>query len=120
MVRAVNARADAGNFFADDQPEVLETLRHFNQVFAILDDRDAEWTRFTLNWAEHEGRLGEAAPEVLATRELTDEQIQALIDERSQAKRSRNFARADQIRNDLAAKGIILEDSKDGVRWKRR
>ena len=120
MVRAVNARADAGNFFADDQTEVLETLRHFNQVFAILDDRDAEWTRFTLDWSEREGRLGEAAPEVLATRELSDEQIRTLVEERSQAKRSRNFARADQIRNDLAAKGIILEDSKEGVRWKRR
>ena len=120
MVRAVNARADSGHFYAEDQAEVLETLRQFNQVFAVLDDHDAEWTRFTLDWAEREGRLGEAAPEVLATRELSDEQIQALVDERTQAKRTRNFARADQIRNDLAAKGVLLEDSKDGVRWKRR
>lgn len=89
-------------------------------MFAILEDRDAEWTRFTLDWAEREGRLGEAAPEVLASREFSDEHIQDLIEKRNQAKRRRDFATADQIRNDLAAKGIVLEDSKDGVRWKRK
>ncbi len=120
MVRAVNACADAGAFFAGDQQAVLETLREFDQVFAVLDDHDDQWTRFTLQWAESEGRLKDAAPEVLARLELSDEQIQALVDERTQAKRTRNFARADQIRNDLAAKGILLEDSKDGVRWKRK
>jgi cysteinyl-tRNA synthetase len=120
MVRFVNARADAGRFYASDQPEVLDTLRQFDRIFAVLDDHDAEWTRFTLTWAEREGRLGEATPEVRARLELSDEQIQALVDERQQAKRTRNFARADAIRNELAAKGVILEDSKDGVRWKRR
>jgi cysteinyl-tRNA synthetase len=40
--------------------------------------------------------------------------------ERINAKNTRTFARADAIRNDLAAKGILLEDSKDGVRWKRK
>lgn len=120
MVRIVNARADAAQFFAEDKPEVLETLRYFDQVFAILDDRDAEWTRFTLDWAEREGRLGEAVPEVLAARETSDQDIEELIEKRNQAKRRRDFATADQIRKDLSAKGILLEDSKDGVRWKRR
>ncbi len=46
--------------------------------------------------------------------------IQALVDKRTQAKRSRNFAMADQLSNELAEKGILLEDSKDGVRWKRK
>ena len=36
------------------------------------------------------------------------------------AKKQRNFARAEQIRNELAEKGIVIEDSKDGVRWKRK
>jgi cysteinyl-tRNA synthetase len=95
-------------------------LRHFDRVFAVLDDHDAEWTRFTLEWAEGEGRLKDAAPELRAARDLTDQQIQTLVDERTQAKRRRDFARADAIRNELAAKGVILEDSKDGVRWKRK
>ncbi len=120
MVRFVNARADAGQFFANDTVEVMDALDTFDRVFAVLDDHDEQWTRFTLQWAEREGRLDEAAPEVRAGLELTDEQIQALIDERTRSKRARNFTRADQIRNELAAKGIVVEDSKDGVRWKRK
>ena len=45
--------------------------------------------------------------------------IQALIDERNAAKSARDFARADAIRNELAAEGIVLEDTAQGVRWKR-
>jgi cysteinyl-tRNA synthetase len=51
---------------------------------------------------------------------MLDEEIQALIDERQEARRRRDFARADEIRQQLAAQGITLEDTKDGVRWKRR
>ncbi|MFP5226908.1 MAG: cysteine--tRNA ligase [Acidobacteriota bacterium] len=120
MVRAVNARADAGQFFASDQAAVLETLREFDQVFAVLEDHDAEWTKFTLDWAEREGKLDKAAPELLATRGVTDEKIQALVEERDQAKRKRDFKRADALRNELAGMGILLEDSKEGTRWKRK
>jgi len=120
MVRFVNARADAGRFFESDRAEVLDALREFDRVFAVLDDHDAEWTRFTLDWAEREGKLDQAAPEVLATRGVTDERIQTLVAERDQAKRTRNFARADALRNELAGMGILLEDSKDGTRWKRK
>ncbi|MDR6672667.1 cysteine--tRNA ligase [Xanthomonas sp. 1678] len=48
-----------------------------------------------------------------------DARIQALIDERSAAKKSRDFARADAIRQQLAAEGVVLEDTAQGVRWKR-
>jgi cysteinyl-tRNA synthetase len=120
MVRAVNARADAGKFFASDQAAVLDVLREFDQVFAVLEDHDAEWTKFTLEWAEREGKLDKAAPELLATRGVTDEKIQALVEERDQAKRRRDFKRADAIRSELSAMGILLEDSKDGTRWKRK
>jgi cysteinyl-tRNA synthetase len=48
-----------------------------------------------------------------------DARIQALIDERNAAKKSRDFARADAIRDQLAAEGILLEDTPQGVRWKR-
>src|ERR1035438_4986373 len=113
MVRFVNARGDAGQFFASDQAEVLDALAQFDRVFAVLEDHDAEWTRFTLDWAEREGKLDQAAPEVLATRGVTDTQIQTLVEERDQAKRRRDFKRADTIRNQLGGMGILLEDSKD-------
>lgn len=53
-------------------------------------------------------------------REMLDSEIQSLIDERQEARRRRDFRRADEIRDELASRGIILEDTKDGVRWKRR
>ncbi|WP_096202380.1 cysteine--tRNA ligase [Bacillus sp. FJAT-45350] len=51
--------------------------------------------------------------------ELLDEEIDALIEERNEARKERNFARADQIRDELKEQGIILEDTPQGVRWKR-
>lgn len=51
--------------------------------------------------------------------EMLDEEIEALIAERQAARKERNFARADEIRNLLLEKGIILEDTRAGVRWKR-
>jgi cysteinyl-tRNA synthetase len=51
---------------------------------------------------------------------LADHRIDELVSERTAAKKARDFARADQIRGDLAAQGVILEDTKEGVRWKRQ
>ncbi len=52
--------------------------------------------------------------------EMLDSEIQSLIDERQEARRRRDFGRSDEIRDELAGRGIILEDTKDGVRWKRK
>ncbi len=51
--------------------------------------------------------------------ELLDADIEKLIEERQQARKDKNFARADEIRNSLLEQGIILEDTREGVRWKR-
>ncbi|MCI8596996.1 MAG: cysteine--tRNA ligase [Lachnospiraceae bacterium] len=51
--------------------------------------------------------------------ELLDADIEALIEERQQARKAKNFARADEIRNTLLEKGIMLEDTREGVKWKR-
>jgi cysteinyl-tRNA synthetase len=122
VLRAVNAAADQNKLTRADADATLALLAKFDSIFSVLEDRDADLTRKALAWAEAEGRLNEADPEVIAkfgNEGLTDQQIEALIAERTQAKRQRNFARADAIRNELLTKGIILEDSKDGVRWKR-
>jgi cysteinyl-tRNA synthetase len=51
---------------------------------------------------------------------LLDSEIDALIEERTEARKARNFARSDEIRDLLAAKGIVLEDTPQGVRWRRK
>jgi cysteinyl-tRNA synthetase len=120
MVRTANSAADAGTLGEDNAAEILRVLTTFDDVFAVLVDRDAELTRAALKWAEADGRMGEASPELVAKMGLGDEEIEALVAERTQAKKTRNFARADAIRAELLAKGVVLEDSKDGVRWKRK
>jgi cysteinyl-tRNA synthetase len=120
MVRAANSAADAGTLGGENAAEVLRVLMLFDEVFAVLEDRDEELTRAALKWAEAEGRIGDAAPELVAKLALSDEAIEALVAERTEAKKARNFARADAIRVELAAKGVAIEDSKDGVRWKRK
>ena len=120
LVRVVNSAADSGTLTKGDVDEVLKVMDLFDGVFAVLKDNDAEVTRAALKWAEAEGRIGEASPDLIANLSLSDAEIDALVAERTQAKKTRNFARADAIRNELLAKGILIEDSKDGVRWRRK
>ena len=120
LLRASNTAMDQGQFFAADRDAVLQVLADFDAVFDVIEDRDQEATRRAIAWAEQEGRKEEIAPELLASQSLSDEAVEALVAERTKAKKMRNFGRADQIRNELADKGVILEDSKDGVRWKRK
>ena len=51
---------------------------------------------------------------------ITDGEVESLIAARGEARKSRDFARADAIRQQLLDEGIVLEDTKDGVRWKRK
>jgi cysteinyl-tRNA synthetase len=64
--------------------------------------------------------MADVAPELLASASIGDDEVNALVAERDVAKKRRDFARADQIRKQLAEKGILIEDSKDGARWKRK
>jgi len=120
LVRTANTALDRGELKAGDRDAILAVLGSFDAVFDVMEDRDAEQTSKALAWAEQEGRTADVAPELLARQGLTDDAIDALVAERTAAKRQRNFARADQIRNELAEKGVVIEDSKDGVRWKRK
>ncbi len=120
LVRAGNTAADQGTLLAGNARAILDVLARFDHVFAVLDDKDAQITRAALEWAEREGRLNEADPALIATLSLSDEQIDRLVAERTEAKRTRNFARADAIRKDLLEQGILIEDLKEGARWKRK
>ena len=120
LVRTANSAADAGTLLSGNVAEILDVLTLFDGVFAVLVDNDAAITRAAIAWAEREDRMDEVAPELVTRLAFSDADIDALVAERTQAKKTRNFARADAIRNDLLAKGIVIEDSKDGVRWKRK
>jgi len=120
LIRAANTAIDKGELLAADRDAILAVLASFDAVFDVIEDHDAEPTRLALEWAAQAGRMADVTPELLARQSLTDEAIDALVAERTLAKRQRNFARADRIRNELAEKGIVIEDSKDGVRWKRK
>jgi cysteinyl-tRNA synthetase len=123
MVRDVNAAADAGEVRKEDVPVLLKVLERFDEIFAVLKDDDATKIRATLEWAKKEGLEDKISPEtaeLAKAASLSDEEIENLVSEHSQARKSRDFARSDAIRAQLAENGVILENTKDGVRWKRK
>ena len=94
-VRDTNTAMDEGAFRAGNVAEALAFLDLFDSVFDVL---------------KPSARAGG----------LSDSEIGALIAERTAAKKSRNFGRADEIRKQLADHNVVLEDTKEGVRWKRQ
>jgi cysteinyl-tRNA synthetase len=118
MAREVNTAADRGEFKSGDTQPLLQVLAEFDSIFAVLEDHDAEKTRRAVDWAQQEGL--EVDPSLLVGNELSDADVDRLLAERAEAKRSRDFSRADAIRQELTEKGILVEDSKDGTRWKRK
>jgi cysteinyl-tRNA synthetase len=105
-VREVNTALDTGEFQEENRWDAARVLEVFDSIFDVL-KRSAPGQSST----ERNG-TGEVAP--------SDIDIDELITQRTQAKKSRDFSRADEIRKSLQEKGIILEDTKEGVRWKRK
>jgi len=123
LVRDVNAALDNSQVKQDDVAKILQTLEQFDQIFAVLNDDDAGKVRAIVEWAEADGKadkISPAAAELAKAASLSDAEVEMLVAEHSQARASRNFARSDAVRNQLAENGIILENTKDGVRWKRK
>jgi cysteinyl-tRNA synthetase len=98
LVRALNAAIDEGRLGRDDVPVVKSAFEDFDRVLGVLSLRQAE----------------DAHPPV------DPPEIERLIEDRKAARQRRDFREADRIREDLAARGIILEDSVAGTRWKRK
>ncbi|MFN0083898.1 MAG: cysteine--tRNA ligase [Blastocatellia bacterium] len=93
FVRETNTAMARGEVLADDRQALLALLDQFDSVFHVFGEVEQE---------------------------LLDSEIQDLIDERQAARKARNFARSDEIRDQLTGMGILLEDTKEGVRWRRK
>jgi cysteinyl-tRNA synthetase len=107
LVREANVAIDKGEFRQDDVAAAQQFLATFDRVFAFLEDNDAA----KLN------ELGYAKD----ANALSDSEIAKLVADRQAARKRRDFASSDRIRQELAERGIILEDNRDGsVRWKRK
>ena len=94
-VRETNTIMDAGAFPAAAVQPALGLLKRFDSLFEVLEPTQKEDA-------------------------LSDSDIETRIAQRAQAKKSKDFAGADRIRQELLDQGVILEDTKDGVRWKRK
>ena len=91
-VRDANTKIDAGEFLEGNREAAAGLLDLFDSIFDVLD-------------AETAGKM-------------PPEEIERLIDERAQARMTKDFARADEIRDQLQEQGVVLEDSRDGTYWK--
>jgi len=116
LAREANTVADKGDLRQDDKEPLLDALRQFDEIFAVLKDDDAGKTARALEWAKSHGL--ETAN--IAANSISDAKVERLIADRNAAKKARDFAKADAIRTQLAEAGIVVEDTKDGIRWKRR
>ena len=94
-VRETNSAMDAGHFYDANARPARDFLALFDSVFDVLRPTVQEGS-------------------------LSDPDIEELVAQRTAAKKARNFKRSDEIRDQLLAQGIVLEDTKDGVRWKKK
>jgi len=91
LVRELNRRIEARSLSTDDAARALELLRELDQVLGVLPDAGED----------------------------LDADLQAMLDERAGARASRDWAASDRLRDELLARGIAVEDTRDGQRWRR-
>jgi cysteinyl-tRNA synthetase len=123
MVRTANAALDAGGIKKDDVPPLLGVLEKFDEVFAVLKDDDGLKMKQVLDWASTEGREKDISAELreaVQSGQLSDADIEKKISEMEAARKARNFKVSDALRAELTAAGIVIENTKDGVRWRRK
>jgi cysteinyl-tRNA synthetase len=123
MVRKANVAIDAGQFRKEDAPPLLAVLEQFDGLFAVLKDDDAPKMQSIVEWARSEGREAEISKDLLelvGAQQLSDADVQEKIAGIEAARRSRDFKTSDAIRAELTAAGIVVEITKEGVRWKRK
>jgi cysteinyl-tRNA synthetase len=94
-VRDMNSAMDAGEFREGNAPQAFALFARFDSIFDVL-------------------------TATAGATSITDAEVETLIAERQAARKAKNFKRSDEIRKELTERGLVLEDTKDGVRWKRK
>jgi cysteinyl-tRNA synthetase len=123
MVRSANAAFDTNGIKQGDVPCLLVALKKFDDIFAVLEDDDGPKMKDVLEWAPTESRekdISEELREALQSGRLSDADIEKKVAEMEAARRGRNFKVSDALRAELTAAGIVIENTKGGVRWRRR
>jgi cysteinyl-tRNA synthetase len=124
MVRQANAAFDVGGIKQDDVPPLLAALTTFDEIFAVLDDDDGPKMKRVFDWAKTEGRdseINDSLRDAVQSGQFSDADIEKKIDEMKAARARQDFKASDAIRAETqTAAGVIIEITKEGVRWRRK
>jgi cysteinyl-tRNA synthetase len=123
MVRTANSALDAGEVKADDIAPLLAALEKFDEIFAVLKDDDSPKMKQVFDWSTAEGRETDISAELrdaVQSGQLSDANIETKIADMEAARRTREFKVSDALRAELTGAGVVIENTKDGVRWRRK
>ena len=123
MVRHANAAFDAGRIRKDDVAPLLDALTKFDEIIAVLNDDDSVKMKQVFDWALREGRekdISSELREIVESSQFSGSDVEKKIAEMEAARKARNFKTSDALRAELTAAGIVIENTKDGVRWRKK
>jgi cysteinyl-tRNA synthetase len=123
MVRSANAALDRGEVRKDDAQPLLAVLDKLDEIFGVLKDDDQPKMKAILDWARAEGREKDISPELLeiaGSSQLSDGDVNQKMSKMEAARKARDFKTSDALRAELVSAGIIVENTKEGVRWRRK
>ena len=123
MVRRANAAFDANGIKEGDVPPLLAALDKFDEIFAVIKDDDAPKMKQVFDWALSENREQDISAELrdaIKSGQLSDADIERKVAAMVSARSARNFQLSDALRAELTGAGILIENTKDGVRWRRK
>jgi cysteinyl-tRNA synthetase len=123
MVRSANGALDSGQLKKDDAAPLLAVLDRFDEIFAVLNDDDGPKMKQVFDWAPSEAREKDISAELreaVQSGQLSDADIETKIVAMGGARSARDFKLSDALRAELTSAGITIENTKDGVRWRRK
>jgi cysteinyl-tRNA synthetase len=124
MVRSVNSALDASQIKKDDAAPLLAALEKFDEIFAVVKDDDGPKMKQVFDWALTEGREKDVSAELrdaVQSAQMSETEIQARVDQIQELRKARNFKASDALRAEtITAANIIIENTKDGIVWRRK